>query len=285
MHWILRILPKNYVSRLIGRLAGVCLPPPFSSWSIKLFVWLFRIDLSSAAKPVQAYPSIAEFFIRELKPESLPLPAATHGRFLAPVDGTWRAWGEVHSAMLMLVKGKQYSIPDLLGDPKSADLFEEGYFFNFYLAVADYHHVHSPADGFIVGCRHIPGRLWPVNDWSVENIAGLFSVNERLVTYIETAQGVLVVVMIGATNVGKMTAEFDDIRTNLPRAAGGLTAQVRKYTPPLPIRAGARLGTFNMGSSVVVLVSGSNVRLSRVSSDPLPQPLRYGEVLAEYLST
>ena len=68
--------------------------------------------------------------------------------------------------------------------------------------------------GNIVRSVHIPGKLWPVNDWSLANVNELFSINERVVTYIESPQGLVAVVMIGATNVGKISVVYDSFISN-----------------------------------------------------------------------
>jgi hypothetical protein len=110
------------------------------------------------------------------------------------------------------VAGFVTSIDD--GDPELAQRFTNGAFFNLYLSPQDYHHVHTPVGGKIVRSVHIPGMLWPVNDWSLANVNQLFSINERVVTYIECALGLVAVVMIGATNVGKISVVYDTFISN-----------------------------------------------------------------------
>ena len=139
--------------------------------------------------------------------------------------------------------------------------YENGAFFNLYLSPQDYHHVHSPVGGKIVKSVHIPGKLWPVNDWSLANIDELFSINERVVTYIECDYGLVAVVMIGATNVGKISVVYDSFISN----AGNTKRPVgRMYEPPVETQPGERLGTFHMGSSVVVLVEPGKIDVEKV---------------------
>src|SRR5690606_37126001 len=84
---------------------------------------------------------------------------------------------------------------------------------------------------------------------SVQKVKELFIVNERLVMALKTAQGSVFVVMIGATNVGQMSASFDPkIVTNR-----GVLAGRTAYDPPISIKVGDELGIFHMGSTVVVL--------------------------------
>jgi len=113
-----------------------------------------------------------------------------------------------------------------------------------------YHRVHSPVDGRIVAWRYVPGLLFPVNGMGVRSVPGLFTRNERVVVLIETeGHGRVAVVLVGATNVGRIQLAFTELETNRGRAAGS-------FAPPLPIpvRRGDELGVFNLGSTVVLLL-------------------------------
>jgi phosphatidylserine decarboxylase len=81
-----------------------------------------------------------------------------------------------------------------------------------------------------------------------------------VVTYIECHLGLVAVVMIGATNVGRISVVYDSFISN----AGAGTIVAREYEPPIDVAAGERLGTFHMGSSVVVLIEPGRVDLGRV---------------------
>src|SRR5690606_21741857 len=126
---------------------------------------------------------------------------------------------------------------------------EGGGYLTYYLCPTDYHRVHSPVSGQLLHALHVPGTLWPVNAMSVQQTEELFLVNERLVMELKTPQGPVFVVMVGATNVGQMSASFDPkIVTNRRVLAGR-----KDYDPPISIKVGEELGIFHMGSTVVVL--------------------------------
>lgn len=269
MYALLRYVPKNHLSRLIGRLVHIPLPRPVARTLVRWFAKTYQIDVDAAAKPIDDYPSIGHFFIRDLREGLRPIES----NFVSPVDGVLRNFGTVEGGRLEQIKGKNYTVAGFLGDEDNARRYEGGAYFNLYLSPQDYHHVHSPVGGAVVRSVHIPGRLWPVNDWSLANIDELFSINERVVTYIESpALGLVAAVMIGATNVGKISVSYDSFISN--RAAENQPA-IRNYTPPLPIAAGARLGTFHMGSSVVVLVEPGRIDLTRVRLEA-GKKVRYG---------
>lgn len=257
MYQYLRYVPKNHLSRVIGRLVHARMPRPIARRLVRWFADTYKIDVDAAGKPLQEYPSIGHFFIRDLAEGLRPI----EGELVSPVDGVLRNFGTVTGGRIEQVKGKTYTLARFLGDEANAQRYENGAFFNFYLSPQDYHHVHSPAGGGIVRSVHIPGKLWPVNDWSLANIDELFSINERVVTYVDGELGRIAVVMIGATNVGKISVTYDSFISN---SADTDRTVARDYAPPLPITPGARLGTFHMGSSVVILLEPGRVDLARV---------------------
>lgn len=271
MYKYLRYVPKNHLSRVIGRLVHARLPRPVARRLVRWFAGTYEIDVDAAGKPLHDYPSIGHFFTRDLREGLRPI----EGEFVSPVDGTLRNFGVIANGRLEQVKGKTYTLERFLSDEDNASRFENGFFFNFYLSPQDYHHVHSPVGGSIVRSVHIPGKLWPVNDWSLAHIDELFSINERVVTYIDGAMGRVAVVMVGATNVGKISVAYDSFLSNV---TGTKKAVTRNYSPPLPTRPGDRLGTFHMGSSVVVLLEPGRINAAGVPVAAKTK-VRYGQKL------
>lgn len=255
----------------MGRLVHARWPRPIARRLVRWFAKTYQIDVDAAGKPAHEYPSIGHFFIRDLREGLRPIESD----LVSPVDGTLRSFGIVRDGRLEQIKGKTYTVARFLGDEELARRYENGVFFNLYLSPQDYHHVHSPAGGEITRSVHIPGKLWPVNDWSMANVDELFSINERVATYIESSYGLVAAVMIGATNVGKISVAYDSFISN---TAGDSMAAVRNYSPPIPIQAGDRLGTFHMGSSVVVLVEPGRIDLERVRLEA-GKKVRYGEAV------
>jgi phosphatidylserine decarboxylase len=68
---------------------------------------------------------------------------------------------------------------------------------------------------------------------------------------------------------------YDSFITNV---TGTSETAVRDYTTPIAIGAGDRLGTFHMGSSVVVLIEPGRIDLDRVRLEAA-QKVRYGEAV------
>lgn len=277
MYRLLHIIPKKRLSKLVGGLVHLPLPKPLARKSVRWFAKLFDIDVEAASRPIDEYESIGLFFTRELKPGVRPI----EGPLVSPVDATLRSFGVIENGRLEQIKGKNYTLASFVADPEWVGKFEHGTFFNFYLSPQDYHHIHSPVSGNVVRSVHIPGHLWPVNDWSLRSIESLFAVNERIVTYLDSAYGLVAVVMIGATNVGKMSISYDTFVTNDPRRA---KTEIHDYPKPVRLEAGDRLGTFHMGSSVVVLFQQGKVDLADVIVSA-PSKVRFGQALVRRAAT
>lgn len=265
---LLPVIPKNTLSQWVGGFANLPLPGPLNQQTVEWFAKKFQINMDEAELPLSSYKTVGALFTRNLKPGIRPIgPGVVH-----PVDGRISAWGTVTKGMMIQAKGFDYKIEDFLVSQDWANLFEGGQYFTYYLCPTDYHHIHSPVDGRVVQAHLIPGQLWPVNDWSVSHNKNLFARNERLVSYIETAQGVVALVMVGATVVGKMTVEYDKtLVSNKERQP-----KMKVYSPARPIQKGERLGTFHMGSTVIMVYPKGFLKLA----NPNPEgPVKLGEVL------
>ncbi len=165
--------------------------------SIALFHRLYpRIDLAEAMRGERSdYGSLQDFFTRELAPGSR---AISHSSMVAPSDGVFGESGEIRSGTVFQAKGVPYSVSDFLQDADLARELELGAFATIYLAPWNYHRVHHPVSGNLVGSRHIPGDLWPVNRAAVAGIPGLFVRNERAWVAVRDGHGLAVIVMVGA---------------------------------------------------------------------------------------
>ena len=252
--YLLFVLPKNTLSFLTGKVLHIRLHPLLRAPIFRAYARLFRVNLEEVPEELSSYASLGAFFVRRLSDGC----RTVSGDLVSPVDGRLREAGRVQDGLLPQIKGQSYSVESLIADAELAKIFNGGLFFNLYLSPGDYHHVHSPAEARITSARYIPGHLWPVNEWSLHNVEGVFARNERVVAYLETEWGKIALVMVGAFNVGRISVAFDTFETNqlwTCRSPGGFSAE---YHPPRRISAGERLGTFHLGSSVVLLIEASS---------------------------
>jgi phosphatidylserine decarboxylase len=210
-----------------------------------VFAKIYRIDVKAAERPLSSYKTIGEFFTRKLR---AGLREISQSPSVHPADSLITQAGLISENQMIQAKGIFYPLTDFLSDvPLSAKL-QNGFFVTYYLCPTDYHRVHSPVAGRILRRIHLPGDLWPVNEWSTSNVKNLFAINERVVVEIETEFGVVAVVFVGATNVGKISLSFEpDFFTNQ-----GRESKTSKFHQ-VDIKKGDELGVFHMGSTVVVV--------------------------------
>jgi phosphatidylserine decarboxylase len=237
------------LSYFVGKLVHWRGPRWWATLTIEIFAKIYKINLAEAEKPVSEYPSLGEFFVRRLKPGVRPVASAAAA--VHPADAMISQHGPIHDGRLIQAKGRDYFVQDLVASSEATKRYQNGYFLTYYLCPTDYHRVHSPVSGLIQKVTHIPGELWPVNKWSVENVHDLFSVNERIVVEIASDYGPVAVVFVGATNVGQIELSFDPtFRGNQLTLSKN---RVVEYKTPLIIEKGAELGMFRMGSTVVMI--------------------------------
>lgn len=259
--WLFPWVPKRLLSRLTGVLMRLPIPVPLRTSLILGFAKFFGINASEAEHALAHYGSFDAFFTRKVKPRTL------QGTFIHPVDGRLTERGEVKNGDLIQAKGWTYGLGEFLGDETLAKSYEGGSFATYYLCPADYHRVHAPLAGQMVSARHIPGLLWPVNEWSVNNIRRLFNLNERVVMNFQSPLGRWSLVMVGATNVGHITVTLDpSITTN--RWMWHAPTD-RTYTPPLNVRAGDELGIFHLGSTVICVFEKGLLPVKDFGSKPV----------------
>jgi phosphatidylserine decarboxylase len=271
----LRLLPKNAVSRLAGALTRWRAPLPVRLAAMRAFAKRYGIDLSECPE-LEAYRSFGEFFARPLRPGLRPI-AGGERVVVSPVDGVVSETGLSTAGKLVQAKGIDYAVSALVGDEALARALDGGAYATLYLSPKDYHRIHFPLGGRVTGWRYLPGMLWPVNPASVRTVPGLFSVNERLVTVMDTPLGACAVVAVGATVVGRVRAYYDPSAP--PTNSAGARPLRRDYETPIPVEKGQELGAFEMGSTVIVLFEPGKVRLASRLAQGVR--VRVGEVVGE----
>lgn len=248
MSAITKFLPRNHLSYFVGKLVHWRGPRIWAEFSIRVFAKIFNIDLNEAEKPVCEYPSLGEFFVRKLKPGIRPIASAAA---IHPTDSQISQHGRILNGQLIQAKGRDYHVQDLLMSNEATKTYQNGYFITYYLCPTDYHRVHAPVSGLITKVIHVPGELWPVNKWSVENVHDLFAVNERIIVEIASDYGPVSVVFVGATNVGQIVLSFDEsFRGNQLTLS---KTRMVEYKTPISIERGDELGMFRMGSTIVMV--------------------------------
>jgi phosphatidylserine decarboxylase len=271
---LLKLVPKNTYSRMVGAACRLSGPKPLVRSVIKGLARRWGVNVEEAEKPLDDYSSFTEFFTRRLKPGARPI--APGDVAVSNVDGRVAEHGPIVDGTLYQAKGKSYTLAELIGGPNAeedAKPFLGGTFCTIYLAPYNYHRIHTPLGGEITGYVNVPGQLWPVNAMGVRNVEKLFCVNERLTTFLKTPRGPCAVVAVGATAVGRIRAVYADVVTNAKRTRKG---ERKIFERPIPVGKGDELAIFEMGSTVVLLFApGVNIHPKWLPGTPI----KLGEAL------
>lgn len=250
----LGLYPKKLGSRVVGWAANRTLP---ASWRLPLlgrFAAHYGIDLGEAEHPLADYPSLQALFTRRLKQGLRPQDPAIPGFVNSPVDGRIIACGRIEAGMAIQAKGLPYRITELLKQDPQASRFEGGHFLTLYLSPKDYHRIHVPIEGRVSAVGRVEGELWPVNDASTGHVPRLYERNRRA-TWTALGAGAdegleVAAVLVGATHVGGVVIDGRWLGGRaLPKDGGFPVDQ-------LPCAPGEDLGTFEFGSTVVLLIGG-----------------------------
>ena len=227
---LLTALPKVALSKATGLLTRTRLPQRLRQRFYEWFARRYGADLADVDGELGAFPSLQAFFRRPLRAGARPV---TSDALAWPCDGKIVTAGAIHGERIPQVKGHDYELADLLGDAELARQLRGGQQATIYLAPGDYHRVHSPFDGEVLGVEALAGTLFPVNPPAVRSIPRLFARNSRHVFACRMSNGTpAAVVMVGAYNVG-------DTLVSLARGA---------------VTRGQELGQFGFGSTVVVVL-------------------------------
>jgi len=248
------LTPHHLLSRLVGTMAQ-----SRAAWLknrlIGGFVRRYQVDMSEAQQqdPL-AFESFNAFFTRALKPEARPLDS-TEGVILCPADGAISQIGDIGHGRVFQAKGHSFSTHALLGgDSERAAPFLNGRFATIYLSPRDYHRVHMPISGTLREMVYVPGKLFSVNPLTASAVPDLFARNERVVCIFDTACGPMALVMVGAMIVASMETVWAGQVAPLTRAVKRFS-----YDGPIALEAGAELGRFCLGSTVILLFGEQQV--------------------------
>lgn len=269
--FLLSVLPKNALSLLAGRLAYVPLPRLLRSAAIRWFSQRYAALLEEAELKPEEYPSLGEFFVRNLKAGRRPIGP----EIVSPVDGALIASGALAERRLLQVKELSCTLDELLGDDMLCARYEKGTFVTLYLAPGDYHHFHAPVDGRIRSITHVEGTLFPVNAWSVRQVPRLYARNERVILPLETADSLVTVIAVGAMNVGSVALGFFPLRTNAELRLR--RDRTTRHSVSHTVAKGERLGSFRLGSTVILLFEPHAIVLH-----PRSAKVKLGETIASW---
>ncbi len=270
---ILSVFITNYISLTFGFLASISRPKFLLIRFIRFFIRIYGVNLSEVKDPISSFNSFSEFFLRDLKSNA----RVVEDGFVSPVDGTLRNFGVIKEGEIHQIKDMSLSLSELLHSESRTQFYENGLFFNLYLSPKDYHHVHMPFNGELESINYFSGVLWPVNDLFLKARPKLFIENKRAVFNFNSEFGKFSIVMIGALNVGEILTPWDLAISK----QFGYKDYTKEFSEKMFFKKGMKIGSFNLGSSVMLLVGEEFVKKGRVVGEI--GSVLYGRELICYL--
>jgi phosphatidylserine decarboxylase len=265
---LLRILPRARIGHAIGRLAERPWSPPVGRAVVRAYARAYDVALDEAAAP-REWGSFDAFFTRKLR-DGARLVDDDPRAIVSPADGRIEATDRIGASATFRVKGRPYSVGELVGGDDPGRRFAGGAGVVVYLSPRDYHRIHAPVSGTIGRIRSMPGDYYPVNAVGVRHVANLFCRNRRVAIEIDAAGGLgrVTVVMVVAMIVGRITTVGIDAR-DVPLGD-------HVFDPALRVERGQEIGVFHLGSTAVVLADARGAGAAGAWAAP-PGPIRYGE--------
>lgn len=219
---------------------------------ISSFAKTYKINQDEMEKPIHEYPSLHEFFIRSLKEGARKIDQHPEA-VVSPVDAVIEDIGEIEAGRTIKVKGKVYSIEEMLGDTEAMSRYEQGTFMIFYLSPSHYHRIHSPLTGEVTNQWTLGLNSYPVNKAGLKYGKHPLSKNYRKITEIKHAGGMAAVVKVGAMFVNSIEATHSGDK----------------------LEKGEQMAYFTFGSTVVMLFEQGTFKLLPGISAPFH--IKYGE--------
>lgn len=201
-----------------------------SRFIIPSFAKVYNINQLEMEKALSEYPTLHEFFVRKLKKGARLFESAPYS-VVSPVDAVIEDIGEIRETSEITVKGKIYSMLEMVGKDQVLAKYIHGIYMILYLSPSHYHRIHSPVTGEIVDQWTLGKKSYPVNKWGLKYGKQTLSKNYRRITEIKHHYGHLAVVKVGAMFVNSIEMVHEGAN----------------------IEKGAELAYFTFGSTVVLL--------------------------------
>ena len=225
---------------------------------IPAFIKEHNIDMSDFED--REYKSFTDFFTRKIRYGKRPVDM-TPGALISPADSKLLVY-EIEKDTSMRIKGRTYTVDEILADAENAKEFAGGYALVFRLTVDDYHRFCYPDKGCLISKRFIKGKLHTVR--AVSKNHKIYMENTRLVNLLKTEKfGTIAYIEVGAMLIGRIVDNGTDV-----------------------FEKGQEKGYFEPGGSTVILLV-KNVEIDKdimeQSASGIETKVRYGERIGRAL--
>ncbi|WML30630.1 phosphatidylserine decarboxylase [Neobacillus sp. OS1-32] len=171
------------------------------------FAKVYHLNQAEMVKGLRDYPTLHDLFIRQLKKDARAIDQ-TMDSVVSPVDAVIEDFGRITETNEMIVKGKPYSIEEMLSDRDVVSKYLNGTYMILYLSPSHYHRIHSPVDGIVTKQWTLGRKSYPVNKWGIKYGVRTLAKNYRVITEVKTSAGHVAIVKVGAMFVNSIETTF-----------------------------------------------------------------------------
>ena len=245
--------------KTVSKISSFYMNSKASTKRINKFIEKNKINMEDY--PEKEYSSFNDFFTRKVKDGKRPF-SKKQSDLISVADSKLLVY-QISENQEMDIKGKKYSVKELLRDKNLAEEYKNGVCLVFRLTVDDYHRYSYLDDGFLIRTKKINGILHTVGPIAFKRYK-VFKENQREYSVLSTKNfGEIVQMEVGALMVGKI------VNHNLEK-----------------FKRGDEKGYFLFGGSTVVVLIKENVvkideDIINNSKKGLETKVKLGEVIGK----
>ncbi|MCM2531572.1 phosphatidylserine decarboxylase [Neobacillus pocheonensis] len=223
-----------------------------SRFIIPSFAKIYHLNQDEMEKGLHEYPTLHDLFVRTLKKEAREIEQS-HNSVVSPVDAVIEDVGTIKESSEIVVKGKVYSIKEMLGDHERLTKYLNGTYMILYLSPSHYHRIHCPVVGTVTKQWTLGSKSYPVNKWGLKYGVATLSKNYRVISELTTEFGHVAVVKVGAMFVNSIETTHKGTQ----------------------LKKGEEMAYFSFGSTVVLLFEKGIFQIA--SFIQTPHDIKVGE--------
>lgn len=174
-----------------------------SRFIVPSFARIYQLNQEEMEKELTEYPTLHDLFIRTLKKDARVIDKA-HDSVVSPVDAVIEDVGPINERSEIIVKGKTYSIEEMLGNAELLSKYLNGTYMILYLSPSHYHRIHSPVNGTVMNQWTLGSKSYPVNKLGLKYGVRTLAKNYRVITEVKTEFGHVAIVKVGAMFVNSI---------------------------------------------------------------------------------
>jgi phosphatidylserine decarboxylase len=225
-----------------------------SRFVVPSFAKVYHLNQDEMEKNLHEYQTLHDLFVRTLKTDARQIEQSLDS-VVSPVDAVVEDVGRIKGTSEIEVKGKIYSIDEMLGDKEVLEKYINGTYMILYLSPSHYHRIHSPVSGKVLKQWTLGSKSYPVNKWGLRYGVRTLSKNYRVITEVNTEFGHVAIVKVGAMFVNSIETTHKGSE----------------------LHKGGEMAYFTFGSTVVLLFEKEIFKLNPAIQTP--HDIKVGEKL------